>query len=287
MKKTLAVDATWLMTRQFHVVNKGEPNSDKQDSVNSDIKPDTIITSFLTCLLKKIRTDFNFQCETVLLWDRGTYRYRPKTKFVEYKEERTYTGYEPCWDAIKKAFPLVRLLGFKSIQIGGLEADDLGMFYSHNRDNCVLWSIDSDWRQSITKNTKLHVRDVIYTYDDVCKDEEVETPFDLAIKKAICGEHDNLKHVGFKNMSVKDAIQAYKTRQVYTENELIQLDYNLNLSRLDRILTDTKVIKLIHEQEKLTKTDDISYLMGLAELKNMPQHLRTSLNIYHTNLSNS
>jgi len=297
--KTLAVDATWLMRRQFSVVSKESNEETKsadletqevaQEDLKNIIEPDAIICSFLTCLIKKIREDFNFHCETILLWDKGTYRYRPKNIYSDYKSnkklEYTKESYQVCWDAINKAAELTRLLGFKSIRIGGLEADDLGMYYSHNRPECILWTIDSDWMQSISPTSILHRQNTVLSYSDICEAEEVEEPFDLAIKKAILGNHDNLKSVGFKNMSVKEAIQAYKDSEKYSVKELDQIEYNLILARLDRILSDEDAIQLIKSQETLTKTDDISYLQGLSQLKTIPNHLCSSLNIYHSTLA--
>ena len=132
MKKLLCLDATLHIRRVFHATNKGFKNA-IDTATGEEIKvqdPNIVVIAFLQSLLKKVR-ELDYQYEVICLWDRGSWKYRPKEKFTEYKSNRVYDEtFQCCWDATNIAVELVRKLGMKSIQIGGLEADDLGMYFS-------------------------------------------------------------------------------------------------------------------------------------------------------------
>lgn len=264
----LAVDGTWLLRRQFHVLRKGFVDSGKVDENGEKIliqDPIPVVLSTLTCVLKKFR-ETGFDWSLRILFDRGSYHYRPKEKFTEYKADREYDNtYQCCWDATDIFIKLARDLGLTTIQISGLEADDLGMYYSHNSKECILFSVDSDWRQSLTPTTIIDNTKRIITYQEVMNDSIFESPFDIALVKAIdSGGHDNVQKILVENNIVKNIKSEYPTLSKsehifigYKENRLpseiiAKINSNLQLTRLDRILNDIPMISKIKSQERLS-----------------------------------
>lgn len=266
--RVLAIDATWLIRRQFHACDKGFVNSTRLAENGAFIRtqdPSVVVISFIQCVLKKIK-ELNYNYEVYLLFDRGSYHYRPKDKSPEYKADREYDAtYECCWAATDIAIRLMRELGFNVIQVPGLEADDLGMYYSYNSEECILYTVDSDWRQSLTPRAVIHTPKKIISYDDVVNElPEVKTPLDLALSKAIdSGGHDNIQKVLIDNSelnhpAIPDSydkhnkiMYAFKSN-LLPEDKAEQIFRNLELTRLDQILRDTTMIKKIKYQETLT-----------------------------------
>lgn len=284
--KILAIDATWLLRRQFMVLNKGilpgtgieaKDATDTEPAIEAVPRvqdPMLIVSSFLTCVLKDIR-EANYEYETYCLWDRGTYRYRPKSQFVDYKVTRVYDdSFQCCWDATDIARDLMRRIGIHSIQVAGCEADDLGMFYSHNSESCILRAIDSDWLQSITPTTRIKNKSKdLVTYDDVIKNH-ILYPGDIAIEKAINGGHDDLATVALPDgISIGDGIRLYKTKELPVQ-VMNGIDYNMQLSRLDKILSDTEAHEIIKTQEAMTKypKTQLDLIKELTILGTVPPH---------------
>ena len=293
MKRTLIIDATWLIRRQFHAINKGfikvkdkvtgEVILDESGEPVLEQSSSAVVISFLTCVMKKIREDFNYNCDVILAWDYGTWRYRPKEKHTEYKSDREYDNtFECCWKATDEAIEISREFGMKSVHVPGLEADDIGMYYSHNSSNPVLWAIDSDWQQSISKEGLIHgKKNKVWTYYDILEERSVDDPLDIAWSKAIdSGGHDNIQVVGYKPCGVKESIIAAKNRDtsIYSAEELDKIWYNHQLTRLDRVLTDEPVIDLILKSAAMTKIpNQISMLTAFSRLDNVPGHLTGSV----------
>ena len=280
----LAMDGTYYIRRAFHAMSKGKRHFatesemfdfmlangydqfdkyfisfDEAKQKHTMLDPSITVNSFLGSLLKILREQFKFHAEAVILFDRGSYRYRDKTKFTTYKESRQYDdSFKVCWEATDIAIQLLRRLGFHVINIGGLEADDLGMYFSHNHDNCWLATVDSDWQQSMTASTKMLRKEEILDLNKVIQQTGVQNPLDLAILKAISsGGHDDIETVGLKRKSPQEAIDAYKAKDtaVYTQDELNKIEYNLQLTRLDYILSDDAIYPEIEKQWALTHVD--------------------------------
>lgn len=298
-KKIMVIDATWLIRRNYHATNKSSKIiSPENIDILGDIIPasfeqdkNIVIISFLQSLLKLIK-DNNYQYQIICCFDYGTWRYRPKEKFIEYKSSRIYdNSFQCCWDATSDVVKLLPKLGIITIQIPGLEADDHSMFFSHNSEECLLITSDHDWKQSITPTTKINLiaSKITLTYDDIVKDH-ISTPYDLAIEKAIIGGHDNLRGVDLSTNTIESfngaciktsTIQGYKNRSLPQE-VLDAIDYNMNLSRLDKILNDTEVHDIILQQEKKVSTNvtQINLLTELSILNNYPSYFLGVLGKY-------
>ena len=269
--KILAIDATWLSRRQFHATKK---------STNSEGVQDPLITvnSVRTCIGKKIR-DLDYQYTPVALWDRGTYRYRPKEQFTNYKESRSYDdSYQACWDACNYLVPFLRDIGVYSVQIGGLEADDLGYYFSHKYDDVILWTTDSDWRQSITGNTVIHKNNEIISLQTLAA-EGIEDPRDLAIHKAVEGGHDDIEPVRVEGLKIKDIIAAYKDNTL-PEEAADKITHNMKLTRLDNIITDAEAISMIQDQLIINPPKSFSEYEDIMDSINAPNHIRTTFRNY-------
>lgn len=287
--QVFGVDATWLLRRQFHASNKGYTGEEVVVEGKEELKkvqdPNLIVVSFLQSLLKLVR-ECDYQYTFVCMFDRGTYRYRPKEKFTEYKATREYDdSYEACWKAVDIAIPVLRKLGINTIQIGGLEADDLGMYYAHNSKKCILHSADFDWLLSTTPTTEIMIarqgtQAIMVKYDELIKDH-IKEPFDLALQKAFVGDSsDNITQLTLPCATIGESIEKYKTRQLPDEL-LAKLDRNLNLVRLDRILTDDEIIQTIKYQETLTtKPSKIDLITTLSTI-NAPIYMSGVLGKYN------
>lgn len=295
MKKLLCLDATLHIRRVFHATNKGFKNA-IDTATGEEIKvqdPNIVVIAFLQSLLKKVK-ELDYQYEVVCLWDRGSWKYRPKEKFTEYKSNRVYDEtFQCCWDATNIAVELVKKLGMKSIQIGGLEADDLGMYFSHLPNEVILYTNDSDWRQALTHNTTIHTtKGQIITIDDILKDQ-ITTPFDIAISKAINAEgHDNLTTVIVEESLLKDfegedkhnrIISAYKKRQL-PQDILDSIDRNMQLSKLDRILYDDEVKEKINAEYNYNPgaLSNLDISLVLSQLGDYPVYFNGVLKKYNS-----
>lgn len=287
MNKLLIIDGTWLIRRQFHATNKGHVSGEFATSTepSKDLVQDKNIinVSFIQCLLKYIK-DFNYEYKAIVCFDRGTYRYRPKTEFTEYKSDRVYDdSYQVLWDANNELIPLLRSIGLTTIQVPGLEADDLGYYFSHNSEDSILLTVDSDWQQSVTEKTKLYVanKKKFLTYSDICVDGITE-PFDIAISKAIVGGHDNLKTVS-SGKSVPETIQLYKARNLPSDI-LEAIDYNMHLSRLDKVVSDSEVDLIIKDQLNMISYPNKIFVAGLLKktLGEYPPYFLGVIGKYHS-----
>lgn len=296
LKKYLCVDGTYFLRRAFHVTNKGvvEKVNEYTGDVEEYQDPKKVAIAFFQTLLKKIRTE-NYAHEVICLWDRGSWKYRPKDKFTEYKADRVYDdSFQCCWDATDLVIPLLRKLGIKSIQIPGLEADDLAMYFSHKANGEVtLFTADNDWKQCLTDTTVLHTTKEIFTLSDILQDQ-ITHPFDIAISKAVNSKgHDNLAPVIvedslLENFNGQDKhnkiIDGYKQRKLPLE-VMDAISRNMQLSRLDRILIDEELHSKIQEQVNLTPTKkptNLALSIALAELGEYPAYFNGVLAKYNS-----
>lgn len=264
MGPIVAIDATWLIRRQFHALNMGIV-SGSQETGDLVQDPLIIVKSFLTCVQKIIR-DYKYERKIVALWDRGTWRYRPKDEFTGYKASREYdTRWDACWAATNIAIELTRRLGMYSIQVPGCEADDIGMYYSHNNEDCVLYCIDSDWTQSLRPTTIIDkAGKSVVTYEETFDGNPLSEPIDWAIMKAIDGGHDDLEKVS-TDLSYEELFARFKNKTL-DKDLLDKIEYNFRLSRLDQVLGDKDVHKIIKQQEEMTHAglNDMSLTITLA-----------------------
>ncbi len=292
----LCIDMSWVVIRNFHASNKAVVDPEDYDDISGLLETTDedgnkvyqdykkLNTSVLQSILKVVR-EYNYEYKLVFLFDRGSYKYRDKKKFTKYKSNRTYDEkFQCCWkslDYLKDFLPTI--MSCYSIQIPGVEADDLGMYYSVNSDRCILYSSDKDWLQSVTKTTELH-RPVkgaieINTYADVFESNElVRTPEDFALLKSLEGDTSDViealpKDVRktFGNLKNEDIIKLYKDSPSELDIELFEwISSNFQLSRLDHILEDTETQVLIKqiEEENIEKyignQNDVQMLQVLS-----------------------
>lgn len=271
-KKILCIDGNWIGMRNFHASNKAiiEDPEDTKNLIKCEYKDEIfyqdynhLVTSIFQSILKVIR-DYEYEYQIIVLFDRGSYKYRDKKKFTQYKATREYNPlFDCCWNSLNYIREFLPSIGIQTIQIPGVEADDLGMYYSVNSDNCVLYTSDRDWLQSVTTTTELH-RPVkgeteINTFATVYEsDEMVKTPEDFALLKSLEGDiSDNIEALpkdvreNFGNLKNKEIMELYKNDPSKLDIELFEwINSNLQLSRLDHILKDTETQVLIRQIEE-------------------------------------
>ena len=280
MKDLFVVDGTYFLRRSFFVKDKGfvEVENELTGEIEKVQDKRVVVIAFFQALLKKIR-ETNYKPEIVVAWDKGSWKYRPKDKFKEYKADRQYDEtFQCCWDANDLAIEILNELGIKSIQVPGLEADDIGMFFAYHAKNVTLYTKDGDWKQALNPNTVLDNTKQIITWQEVVGDQ-IKTPLDLAIKKAIDSEgHDNLAKVLVDDEHLTNAkgenklhriIHAYKKRQL-PQTILDAIDRNYILARMDNVLYDQKTINEIMKQynkpkPKLNNLGIVSVLQKLGD----------------------
>lgn len=284
MKDLFVVDGTYFLRRSFFVKDKGfiEVENELTGEIEKVQDKRVVVIAFFQALLKKIR-ETNYKPEIVVAWDKGSWKYRPKDKFKEYKADRQYDEtFQCCWDANDLAIEILNELGIKSIQVPGLEADDLGMFFAYNAKNVTLYTKDGDWKQALNPNTVLDNTKQIITWQEVVGDQ-IKTPLDLAIKKAIDSEgHDNLAKVLVDDEHLVNAkgenklhriIHAYKKRQL-PQTILDAIDRNYILARMDNVLYDQKTINEIMEQynKPKPKLNNLGIITVLNKLGDYPAY---------------
>ena len=245
MQRQIAIDATWLMRRNWHASGKSQ-----------DIP--RIITSFLQSVLKIIKQD-NYASRVVCLWDRGTYRYRPKETHTEYKATREYDDtYEALWKATNICIKTLRNIGLISIQVGGLEADDHGYLFSRHPDYAdwvtLLISNDRDWWLGIHQNCsvlELKTGNVV-TRDGIEAHYEIDNWEHLLEYKAIIGDDsDNIKGIPCSASETTQGLLAQFLANELDPERTATVFANIGLMRLDRIVTDTEIVNKVREQIKL------------------------------------
>ncbi|WBU87777.1 DNA polymerase I [Escherichia phage EP_H11] len=234
----IPVDCQWLTLRNWFAAGKSQ-----------DLGP--TVSSTIGSVAKLIKED-GYNSELIMLYDRGKWRYRPKDKNPEYKANREYDeSFEALWAAMnilhEQIFPA---LGIKCIQVSGVEADDLGYYYANSGRPVMLHSRDRDWYLSINENTcVLNPDDGLVDLPWLMKTYDLDDHKDYLIYKAIVGDgSDNIPGVATGLSSVKEAINAYKDGSLSQSVEF-RIRSNIELMRLDRILTDTEVHSIIKEQE--------------------------------------
>ncbi|MGP1493837.1 MAG: hypothetical protein ACTTIS_00605 [Streptobacillus sp.] len=284
MKDLFVVDGTYFLRRSFFVKDKGfiKVENELTGEIEKVQDKRVVVIAFFQALLKKIR-ETNYKPEIVVAWDKGSWKYRPKDKFKEYKADRQYDEtFQCCWDANDLAIEILNELGIKSIQVPGLEADDLGMFFAYNAKNVTLYTKDGDWKQALNPNTVLDNTKQIITWQEVIGDQ-IKTPLDLAIKKAIDSEgHDNLAKVLVDDEHLVNAkgenklhriIHAYKKRQL-PQTILDAIDRNYILARMDNVLYDQKTINEIMEQynKPKPKLNNLGIITVLNKLGDYPAY---------------
>lgn len=284
MKDLFVVDGTYFLRRSFFVKDKGfiKVENELTGEIEKVQDKRVVVIAFFQALLKKIR-ETNYKLEIVVAWDKGSWKYRPKDKFKEYKADRQYDEtFQCCWDANDLAIEILNELGIKSIQVPGLEADDLGMFFAYNAKNVTLYTKDGDWKQALNPNTVLDNTKQIITWQEVVGDQ-IKTPLDLAIKKAIDSEgHDNLAKVLVDDEHLVNAkgdnklhriIHAYKKRQL-PQTILDAIDRNYILARMDNVLYDQKTINEIMAQynKPKPKLNNLGIITVLNKLGDYPAY---------------
>ena len=284
MKDLFVVDGTYFLRRSFFVKDKGfiEVENELTGEIEKVQDKRVVVIAFFQALLKKIR-ETNYKPEIVIAWDKGSWKYRPKDKFKEYKADRQYDEtFQCCWDANDLAIEILNELGIKSIQVPGLEADDLGMFFAYNAKNVTLYTKDGDWKQALNPNTVLDNTKQIITWQEVVGDQ-IKTPLDLAIKKAIDSEgHDNLAKVLVDDEHLVNAkgenklhriIHAYKKRQL-PQTILDAIDRNYILARMDNVLYDQKTINeiMVQYNKPKPKLNNLGIITVLNKLGDYPAY---------------
>lgn len=284
MKDLFVVDGTYFLRRSFFVKDKGfvEVENELTGEIEKVQDKRVVVIAFFQALLKKIR-ETNYKPEIVVAWDKGSWKYRPKDKFKEYKADRQYDEtFQCCWDANDLAIEILNELGIKSIQVPGLEADDIGMFFAYNAKNVTLYTKDGDWKQALNPNTVLDNTKQVITWQEVVGDQ-IKTPLDLAIKKAIDSEgHDNLAKVLVDDEHLVNAkgdnklhriIHAYKKRQL-PQTILDAIDRNYILARMDNVLYDQKTINEIMAQynKPKPKLNNLGIITVLNKLGDYPAY---------------
>lgn len=284
MKDLFVVDGTYFLRRSFFVKDKGfvEVENELTGEIEKVQDKRVVVIAFFQALLKKIR-ETNYKPEIVVAWDKGSWKYRPKDKFKEYKADRQYDEtFQCCWDANDLAIEILNELGIKSIQVPGLEADDIGMFFAYYAKNVTLYTKDGDWKQALNPNTVLDNTKQIITWQEVVGDQ-IKTPLDLAIKKAIDSEgHDNLAKVLVDDEHLVNAkgdnklhriIHAYKKRQL-PQTILDAIDRNYILARMDNVLYDQKTINEIMAQynKPKPKLNNLGIITVLNKLGDYPAY---------------
>lgn len=284
MKDLFVVDGTYFLRRSFFVKDKGfiEVENELTGEIEKVQDKRVVVIAFFQTLLKKIR-ETNYKPEIVVAWDKGSWKYRPKDKFKEYKADRQYDEtFQCCWDANDLAIEILNELGIKSIQVPGLEADDLGMFFAYNAKNVTLYTKDGDWKQALNPNTVLDNTKQIITWQEVIGDQ-IKTPLDLAIKKAIDSEgHDNLAKVLVDDEHLVNAkgenklhriIHAYKKRQL-PQTILDAIDRNYILARMDNVLYDQKTINeiMVQYNKPKPKLNNLGIITVLNKLGDYPAY---------------
>lgn len=260
----LLIDGTWLIRRQFFVCNK---------SIDTETnKPDKyiVIESFLKSLLKFIK-EFGYYYRVVILFDRGSYRYRSKEYFVEYKKNRVYDdSFKILWEANDSIIPILRNLGFIVIQIGGLEADDVAHYYSNfTFKKSIMITTDKDWLLNITKKCSLYLansRKNVYFSDIIHKYGSLKNM--LYIKCIKGDKSDNICGASLNKDIIEKILNDWENKDLYISREKVDiLDRNYKIFRLDNILNDDEAIESIKNQENLTKIPN--QLEILFNLKNI------------------
>lgn len=284
MKDLFVVDGTYFLRRSFFVKDKGfiKVENELTGEIEKVQDKRVVVIAFFQALLKKIR-ETNYKPEIVVAWDKGSWKYRPKDKFKEYKADRQYDEtFQCCWDANDLAIEILNELGIKSIQVPGLEADDLGMFFAYNAKNVTLYTKDGDWKQALNPNTVLDNTKQIITWQEVIGDQ-IKTPLDLAIKKAIDSEgHDNLAKVLVDDEHLVNAkgenklhriIHAYKERQL-PQTILDAIDRNYILARMDNVLYDQKTINeiMVQYNKPKPKLNNLGIITVLNKLGDYPSY---------------
>lgn len=236
--KTVVIDATWLIRRNWSAMGKETPVH-------------KIVESFMSSVSKIIR-DYDYSRQVILCWDWGKYRYRPKTEFPEYKASREYDdSFEILWDAtniLKDG--LCSELGLTSLTFRGLEADDIQYYVCKTNNDNIIRSKDRDWFLSIDDNTSVeHPTDGFVDAAKLCEMYGLEHYNDYLIYKAVTGDDsDEIKGCGIEGVSVPGVISRYKSGDIPLEVK-VALEHNIKLMRLDRIMTDTEVIRSLVSQQ--------------------------------------
>lgn len=279
------IDATWLIRRNFYAANKGIVEKLEDGTIIQD--PDKVIVSFLMSILKIIK-DTQYQDEIYCLFDKGTWRYKPKDKYTNYKSNRDYSDkdmWQCCWDATSKAIEIMPKIGINTIQIPGVEADDLGSYYAHQSHEGMMMTSDHDWLLSVTPNCGVELYKkgewILNDYDSLMQNH-IKDPFDLAIEKAILGdESDNIPKVK-TGLKIAESIDKWKNDEF--DGEIYQqISTNLDLVRVDYILEDKKVHNLIKEQEANTRKglSQMNIIQELSAIKKTRPYFLDVLSRYN------
>lgn len=230
----IVVDGNWISMRSFCVKNKPQDKG-------------VIVEGIMQSLLKLIRED-GYQSEIKMTFDYGKWRYRPKTKFKEYKANREYdNSFEILWSVMNElSETILPAIGIKSYRVGGLEADDLGHYLANIGRPTMLHTRDRDWYGSINENTVvLHTDDGLIGIPELLSKYGLKHYQDFMLYKAITGDgSDNIPPVAGEGMASLMIMEQYKKGNLDKDTKF-KVDSNYELMRLDRILHDQEVISLM------------------------------------------
>lgn len=235
----ILVDGNWLMLRNFY-------SQDKPQDVGK------IVISFLSSLGKIIKQD-SYQSEVRVLFDAGTWRYRPKTVFKEYKAGREYDGsHDIVFEVMRDLCKKLPLLGINAHSFPGVEADDIWHYFAQSVDRESLgYTRDRDWYISIgPKSSVYHYDDKLMTKDRLLSDYEIENEHDYLFLKAISGdESDNIPSALDKGEKAHVLLDQWKTGKL-SDSKLFRIRANVEVMKLDHILNDNEVIRELNKQEQ-------------------------------------
>lgn len=230
----IVVDGNWISMRSFCVKNKPQDKG-------------VVIESIMQSLLKLIRED-GYQSELKLTFDYGKWRYRPKTKFKEYKANREYdNSFEVLWEIMNElSDTILPAIGIKSYRVGGLEADDLSHYLANIGRPTMLVSRDRDWYGSINENTVvLNTDDGLMGIPELTNKYGIKDFRDFMLFKAITGdESDNIPPVCSEGVAALLMLEQFK-KGTLGSDLTFKVNSNYELMRLDRILTDLEVIDIL------------------------------------------
>lgn len=239
----IVIDGNWLGMRNFHAAGKIQDRS-------------KLAISIMQSLLKIIRTD-EYRSQIIVAWDGGSYRYRGYQE--DYKEGREYDeAYNCLWEVLATLHEHLPKIGIHSIRCKGVEADDLGYYYGWRavEENVftLLTAIDRDWLISINEKTSVFrpainkAPEELVTHQNIVEKFPIQHFSEFLIYKAIFGDgSDNIPGVT-TGVNINEAVCKYKTGQLGADI-VEKIDKNINLMRLNHIVTDTEVHEMIKECE--------------------------------------
>lgn len=246
--KRIVVDGNYIAMRNFHAYH---PDNIQSHGI-----------SFLQTIFKIIKTD-GYQSQVIVAWDGGHFRYRGGEGTEEYKATREYDdSFQILWDSIDNLRELLPYIGIPSLKYDGVEADDIGYYMSYlaktQNIDTLLVSSDRDWLISVNEKCSLYrpnTKDDLWTWQTLNEEYELNYKASFLLYKSILGDpSDNIIGLTKSHSNILKYIEEYQnnTLNLYSKNII---DSNINLMRLDRIVSDAEVTNSIDNQLKLVYLD--------------------------------